>query len=116
MDWLADRQPRTGAGKTLMPKRHRAGPGTSRDLSRISEEVSSGLDDGSFGMVEETGVFLNRAASMAASEGLGLGETVGREIAASRLEFAAESIFACAYEAGIPATIHVTLGADIIHM
>jgi deoxyhypusine synthase len=83
---------------------------------RTSEDVGAGLADGSFGMAAETGTFLNNAAHTAAREGRGLGEVVGREIVRGGLEFAGESIFACAYEAGIPATIHVTLGADIIHM
>ncbi len=83
---------------------------------RTSEDVGAGLADGSFGMAAETGNFLNDAATSAAREGRGLGEVVGREIAKGRLKFAADSIFACAYEAGISATVHVTLGADIIHM
>jgi len=83
---------------------------------RTSEDVGAGLARGSFGMAKETGGFLNQAAKTAASEGRGLGELVGRDIAKGRLKFAAESIFACAYANGIPATVHVTLGADIIHM
>jgi len=83
---------------------------------RTSEDVGKGLADGSFGMAEETGRFLNDAAKSAAREGRGLGEVVGREIVQGRLKFARDSIFACAYEAGITATVHVTLGADIIHM
>ena len=83
---------------------------------RTSEDVGAGLADGSFGMAEETGSFLNNAAKSAAREGRGLGEVVGREIVQSHLKFAVDSIFACAYQAGIPATVHVTLGADIVHM
>jgi len=83
---------------------------------RTSEDVGEGLADGSFGMAEETGRFLNDAAKSAAREGRGLGEVVGREIVQGRLKFARDSIFACAYETGIAATVHVTLGADIIHM
>ena len=83
---------------------------------RTSEDVGPGLDDGSFGMAQETGEFLNRAAALAAEEGRGLGEIVGREIIRRRLKNQANSIFACAYEAGAPATVHVAIGADIIHM
>ena len=83
---------------------------------RTSEDVGAGLADGSFGMAAETGNFLNNAAKIAAREGRGLGEVVGREIATGHFKFAADSIFACAYNAGVSATIHVTLGADIIHM
>ena len=83
---------------------------------RTSEDVEAGLADGSFGMAEETGQFLNGAAKTAAREGRGLGEVVGRELVNSSFRFAHDSIFACAYQARISATVHVTLGADIIHM
>jgi hypothetical protein len=83
---------------------------------RTSEDVGEGLAHGSFGMAEETGSFLNDAAKTAAREGRGLGEVVGRQLAQGRFKFAGDSIFACAYEAGIAATVHVTLGADIVHM
>lgn len=83
---------------------------------RTSEDVGRGLSDGSFGMAEETGAFLNRAAKIAASEDKGLGEIVGREIFERKLKFRDQSIFATAYKIGAPATVHVTLGADIIHM
>jgi deoxyhypusine synthase len=83
---------------------------------RTSEDVGAGLSDGSFGMAQETGEFLNRAAALAAEEGLGLGAVVGREISRRRLKHRATSIFATAYEVGAPATVHVAVGADIIHM
>jgi deoxyhypusine synthase len=83
---------------------------------RTSEDVAAGLADGSFGMAEETGSFLNGAAKEAARTGAGLGETVGRQLSNCNFKYSHESIFACAYQAGIPATVHVTLGADIIHM
>ncbi len=83
---------------------------------RTSEDVGEGLLDGSFGMAEETGRFLNRAAKVAASEGKGLGEVVGREILKSKFRCAEQSIFATAFRYQTPATVHVTLGADIIHM
>jgi deoxyhypusine synthase len=83
---------------------------------RTSEDVAAELGEGNFGMVEETGAFLNGAARIAAEEGRGLGEVAGREIERARLKFRDASIFAAAYAAGIPATVHVTLGADIIHM
>lgn len=83
---------------------------------RTSEDVGAGLEDGSFGMAEETGAFLNRAARIAAEENRGLGEIVGREIIRGRLRYRDASVFAAAYRAGAPATVHVAVGADIIHM
>lgn len=83
---------------------------------RTSEDVGAGLSEGIFGMAQETGAFLNRAAKLAASEGKGLGEVVGREILEGKLKFREQSVFATAYRHGAPATVHVTIGADIIHM
>lgn len=83
---------------------------------RTSEDVGAGLGAGSFGMAAETGEFLNRAAQLAAEEGRGLGEVVGREIIRARLRYREASIFAAAWRAGAPATVHVALGADIVHM
>jgi deoxyhypusine synthase len=83
---------------------------------RTSEDVGAGLTDGSFGMSEETGAFLNQAAKIAARSGAGLGETVGREIWERKLKYRESSVFATAWRAGAPATVHVAVGADIIHM
>jgi len=83
---------------------------------RTSEDVGEGLAEGSFGMAEETGAFLNRAARIAADEKKGLGEIVGREILRAHLKFRDTSIFAAAHRAGAPATVHVAIGSDIIHM
>jgi len=83
---------------------------------RTSEDVGEGLADGAFGMAEETGVFLNRAAKIAAEENLGLGQIVGREILKSRFKFGRNSVLATASQVGAPATVHVAIGSDIIHM
>ncbi|HXN87183.1 MAG TPA: hypothetical protein VN867_14005 [Candidatus Binataceae bacterium] len=83
---------------------------------RTSEDVGAGLSEGSFGMAEETGAFLNRAAKIAAAENRGLGEIVGREIQNAKLKFREQSVFATAYKIGALATVHVTIGADIVHM
>jgi deoxyhypusine synthase len=83
---------------------------------RTSEDVGAGLSEGVFGMAEETGTFLNRAARIAASENKGFGEIVGREILIAKLKFREQSVFATAYRLEAPATVHVTVGADIIHM
>jgi deoxyhypusine synthase len=83
---------------------------------RTSEDVGEGLETGDFGMAEETGAFLGRAAKLAASERAGLGEVVGREIVRAKLKYREASVFAAAYESGVPATVHVTIGGDIIHM
>jgi len=83
---------------------------------RTSEDVGAGLSERVFGMAKETGAFLNRAAKIAASENKGFGEIVGREILIAKLKFREQSVFATAYRLDAPATVHVTVGADIIHM
>jgi deoxyhypusine synthase len=78
-----------------------------------SEVVEENLADGSFGMARETADLLNGAASRARSAGEGFGETLGRELLEA--PHAQHSLLAAAARAGIPATIHVALGTDIVH-
>lgn len=84
-------------------------------LGRTSEDVAERLKDGSFGMTAETGEFLNSAAKKAAEEGAGLGCVIGREIKKRRLANRSVSIFENAYELGVPITVHVAIGTDIIY-
>lgn len=81
-----------------------------------SEDVGPGLDRGLFGMARETGDFLNRATAEGVAAGQGLGLAVGTAIARARLRFRKTSILAAAARTGIPATVHVAIGTDIIHM
>jgi len=81
-----------------------------------SEDVGPGLRDGSFGMAEETGRFLNLAIREAAPTGAGLGEGLGRVYAGTKLTFRKLSIIAAGDRLGVPVTVHVALGTDIIHM
>lgn len=81
-----------------------------------SEDVDSAILDGSFGMARETGGVINRAISDGVSAGLGLGAAVGEMILREKLPNAELSILAACRVAGIPATVHVAVGTDIIHM
>lgn len=81
-----------------------------------SEDVGPGLRDGSFGMAEETGRFLNLAIREAAPTGAGLGEGIGRVFAGTKLKFRKLSIIAAGDRLGVPVTVHVAIGTDIIHM
>ena len=83
---------------------------------QTSEDVGEGLGSGEFGMARETGEQLNRAISAGDRDGLGLGAAVGRHIAASRAKHAGFSLLAAAWRLGLPATVHVALGTDIVHM
>ena len=81
-----------------------------------SEEVAEGLPTGAFGMAEETGAAYWDAVALASRQGYGLGQAVGAEITERAPGFQTLSILAAAYEHQIPATLHVTLGADTVHM
>jgi len=85
-------------------------------IGRTSEDVLEGLEHGAFGMAKESADFLNRASAKAAKEGLGLGRAVGRAIIAEKLPFLKDSILATAARLEIPATVHVAMGTDIIHI
>ncbi|MES0350076.1 MAG: hypothetical protein ABUK19_05100, partial [Desulfobacteria bacterium] len=85
-------------------------------IGRTSEEVLEGLEHGAFGMAQETADFLNRAMSKAGMEDLGLGQAVGQAIIEEDLPFGKESLFAAAVRLDIPATVHVAIGTDIIHI
>ena len=85
-------------------------------IGMTSEDVAEELHKGTFGMARETGLYLNRAIKKGVKEGLGLGEAVGKMIARSRFPFKENSLFGNACLLKIPATVHVSIGADIIHM
>jgi deoxyhypusine synthase len=85
-------------------------------VGRTSEEVLEGLEEGAFGMAKETADFLNNALNAAQKQGLGLGYAVGQAIQKEGLPFAKESILATAFRLHIPATVHVAVGTDIIHI
>lgn len=86
-------------------------------IGETSEDVPHALEDGSFGMAEETGALMHRALRAGARDGLGYGAAIGRFIDAHPELFPHREIGVLyhAYALGVPATIHVTLGADIIH-
>ena len=81
-----------------------------------SEDVGTELCKGVFGMARETGRYLNRAIKEGTRKGYGIGRSVGEMIHKSKFKFKDKSIFASAYEHDIPATVHVAIGTDIIHM
>ena len=81
-----------------------------------SEDVEQGLGPGTFGMADETGRLLNAAITEGVRRGAGIGQAVGEYL--RRIKPAHEwlSIVAAASRLGIPVTVHVGIGTDIIHM
>ncbi len=78
-----------------------------------SEDVQRGLNDGSFGMVDETGRMMNAALAEGVSRNLG----AGRALANATAKFPNRnlSMLAAGADLGIPVTVHIAVGTDIIH-
>lgn len=84
-------------------------------IGRTSEDVDKEILTGAFGMAEETGSMLN-GAIRSASEGAGIGEAVGRMIMSGDFPHKEKSLLAASLRLNVPATVHVAIGTDIIHM
>lgn len=80
-----------------------------------SEDVQKGLDDGSFGMVDETPRLMNAALAEGVAKGWGAGESLGRAIATGAFANRQLSILHTGIEAEAPVTVHIAIGTDIIH-
>ena len=85
-------------------------------IGQTSEDVAKELCTGTFGMAKETGQMLNNAINMGVKKGYGIGYSVGEFIELSDFQFKDKSIFRAAYALNIPASVHVAIGSDIIHM
>ena len=85
-------------------------------LGSTSEDVDSELGSGAFGMAEETGSLINKAIKMGAKKGFGIGRSVGEMIEKSRYPYKCLSILAAGARLGIPVTVHVAIGTDIVHI
>lgn len=86
-------------------------------LGGTSEHVPSAIEDGSFGMWEETGAWMNEAIRLGAVKGYGYGESLAHYLDENPEKFPNrdDCVFYRAYKAGVPVTYHVTMGTDIIH-
>jgi len=79
-----------------------------------TECVESYIRNGSFGLWRETGQ-INDIVNSAASKNEGLGEAIGKAITQQRFAYRDISVLSAAYRVGIPVTVHVGIGYDIIH-
>lgn len=90
-------------------------------VGATSEDVEASLGSGRFGMAQETGEQINAAINEFVLSGCGLGTSVGRrlgEAGSGKIrapQFQQHSLLATAYQLGIPTTIHLAIGTDIIH-
>ncbi|NLO82852.1 MAG: hypothetical protein GX094_07330 [Clostridiales bacterium] len=85
-------------------------------LGGTSEHVPTAIEDGTFGMWEETGAWMNRAIKEGSAMGLGYGASLAYFIDChpEMFPFRNDCIVYNAYKLGIPATYHKTIGTDII--
>ena len=84
-------------------------------IGETSEDVADTIEDGSFGMAEETGKLMNEAIKKGAQSNIGYGSSIGKAIYESTMPYKEKSIFYWAYKLGIPTSVHVAIGTDIIH-
>ena len=85
-------------------------------VGATSEDVDEALGPGTFGMADETGRLLNRAITEGVGARLGIGQSITRLLQETAPKHAESSILAAAARLGIPVTVHVAVGTDIIHM
>lgn len=83
-------------------------------IGATTESVSRYIKEGQFGLWEETGQ-LNNIINKGYKEGLGMGEAIGKAILEGDFPYKDISLLAACYRFNIPATVHVSIGYDIIH-
>jgi hypothetical protein len=79
-----------------------------------SEDVAEGIDDGSFGMAQESSEFINLAVKRGKGS-MGYGEAVASALVKSGGPNLDQSLLYNAYNLNIPFTVHSALGTEIIH-
>ena len=84
-------------------------------IGETSEDVSAYLQTGKFGMWEETGQLMNTAIQRAADTGIGMGEALGKQLIEMDAPYNTYSLLAAGVQYGVPITVHVAIGTDIIH-
>ncbi|MBN1623431.1 MAG: hypothetical protein JXN10_11060, partial [Clostridia bacterium] len=86
-------------------------------LGGTSEDVPTAIEDGSFGMWEETGAMMNEAIQKGVELGMGYGESLAVYIDQhpELFPYRDDCVLYQAWLNNVPATYHVALGTDIIH-
>ena len=83
-------------------------------IGSTTESVAKYIRTGQFGMWRETGEINDIAVAAVQSE-MGLGEAIGSHIEQKAFAHRDISILAAGIRLGIPVTVHVGIGQDIIH-
>ena len=84
-------------------------------IGETSEDVGRYLQTGQFGMVEETGRLMNEAICAAADARIGMGAGLGQKLIQLDAPYNGYSLLAAGARLGVPITVHVAIGTDIIH-
>lgn len=80
-----------------------------------SEDVASGLQDGSFGMVKETAAFINDTLKKNKTNTKGYGELIGEKILEDKATNLNLSLLAACIRNNVPVSVHPAYGTEIIH-
>ncbi len=83
-------------------------------IGETTESVARYIKNGQFGLWQETGT-INDVINAGVKEGMGAGEAIGKAVAEGDFPHKDQSLFAAAYRLGIPFTVHVGIGSDIVH-
>ncbi|MHC4177131.1 MAG: GSU2086 family protein, partial [Planctomycetota bacterium] len=83
-------------------------------IGQTCESVGRYIATGEFGLWHQTGR-INQAAVAGHREGTGLGEAIGRMIRREGFPHRQTSVLAAGVRLGVPVTVHVAIGQDIIH-
>ena len=84
-------------------------------FGQTSEDVAENLKDATFGMVDETGREMNAAFQQGQTHGCGAGEALARALIDRDAANVNHSLLVAAFETDVPVTVHVAIGAEIIH-
>ena len=84
-------------------------------IGATSEDVQHGLDDGTFGMNDDTGKLMNAALATGVKQGIGAGRALGEAIVQGSFRRKDLSLLHHGVLANLPVTVHVAIGTDIIH-
>jgi hypothetical protein len=120
---------KTGCGPYLIDWIHRGvlsglalnGAAAIHDLElaiagKTSEDVGGRLMAGTFGFASETSELFAASCGRAVAQSIGLGAAMGDVVLEHGGPGLDDSVLATARRAGIPLTVHVAIGTDIVHM
>ena len=83
-------------------------------IGQTCESVARYVSEGQFGLWSES-ARLNDAVAAGHRDGIGMGEAIGRMIEDEQFPFRQTSVLAAAVRLGVPVTVHVSIGQDIVH-